>query len=777
MKIQFPQGGRRKSGQILVLFALLLPVLFLMLGLCIDMGILYLKKAQMSKAADSVALRIGLSPSISTTRRQAISLSAAKANLPGFLENYTTWGTTTGTVSATGGETITIENAVGSTIKDKMTINTTGSSASSTPGVPTVEVVNTLVTIDSRQRTYFMMLMGQYYVDMTETAQAKRFPAIIAVVVDISGSMLEQGTTGTYPSSGARCDELLDSIQTFVEFFDEQRDFFLVTSYSRSGRVEWPPTPNTSVTGVPADTYWPSREFKSGISGVASTALSTYLNNNMLWMGSTNPYEGFRVAAKNVKALLDQYPQTVQDQIDVNYILMTDGEFNTYTAYVRGPGYGNQSVTNTNVGSASARPSWLASDLDFHLDAMLVGDFSSAVSAQLPSSQNSTSFTTYDLQSRMSSIPKTSGIPIGVRSIVGSNLQAFTGDDTGSGTSASKRQFNTYLNSTNGYVDSGSANYVVWPSATNITNYSSALPNWKNWSHTVTKVPIKVGSTVTYDEFGSDVAVSGVKYWGSSNATPTDEMKRDRAKYYNVSQLAICPATYVLDSQNPFQNSSSPRYADDPTHAVMTNAMMSTYPGMRFYANHYGMYSYETYAGYNSSNPRNGTREASNTHIPINKAAIGSVCMTDLYPDYAAGGFQNEATYWDNGTTLESGTSTPKQLQDVVDATGKAAWTHHWSMRSNAWNTATSDNDAYWLIQAQAWLVRSQQKARIFCIDYEGGSTNDMRRIANNNSGTAFTQYSTQKVGEYYNVQTLGQDGLEEAFEDIANRISLKLTK
>jgi Flp pilus assembly protein TadG len=863
-----PFAKMQRKGQILVIFALLLPILVLMCGLAIDLGILYLADARLSRSLDSTALRLSQKPSIDLARRKALALTTLKANYPNFLKNKTVadW-VVTGTVTGSTGEVMTITD---STTGESAKVTTKGSGATTFTYKP-VDVINTTVEASVRQPTFFIRLAGDGLktVDFKRVATAKRYPAVIAIVLDISGSMLEQENTGNFPTSNTRADGLLAAVAAFVPYFDDTRDFMIAVAYSRTAAVIWPPSEDDD--DIVSDGYFfPCRQFNTGLGGNANKKLSTWLNNNMRWYGSTNAYEGMRVAAKNVKAMLDTYPVAIRDQIQVNYVLMTDGEFNTVSSYARGPGFGYP--WNNPGGTAtvpSARPTWLPSKYDFHMDPLLVGDLSVATTVPIPdyTSGAASGFTSYDLSVRAA--PTTlvgtvggNSIPRGVRGVVDGTFYSPTDSTTmvwkhsygNHGTSpltptydlpsaipANDLTTGVYPTSAtagiyprgsgekanginnDGTTNDSSINRILYPVNYQLDTSSvtppfivnpTSPPYWRSWNYP---------ANFFYKSGASNAAVGGDPYVDVTTdtaapvGTGTDTQKTryrlvyEKAKMFRINMVGF-PGTIFADAMNPFKNTSSPRYRSsagknlhDPD-GVMTNAFTSYFPGTRRYANTYGVYFLDTYGGYNSSgNTVNWVKPSvsPNSVAVKDRYGIGTMAISDFYPDFTASGqldafkapvpFTNggsgtnagDSLYYTNNlsTLVSGGTSGTYPNWDPVrtnidDTDNRMNWKDWWSMRSNAWSTSAPGNtDAYWLVEAQCWLVRSQQKATVYTVDYSATYSNAMRRMANDNNGSPFADYAVQKTGKYFDVSSSGNAGLISAFEEIAARISLKLVQ
>ncbi|MFQ3670860.1 MAG: pilus assembly protein TadG-related protein, partial [Verrucomicrobiia bacterium] len=170
---------RRSKGQIFVIYAILFPVLFLFLGLGIDVALIYTSKARLSRAIDATALRLTRKFEEDQARRQNITVQFMKLNYPGFFSNgYSV--EVTGDVNTV--ETMHFRGNLGPT-DDYLKVITRSESDT---GVVRVELAGR-----SKHRTFFMPLAGEGFrqVNFVGNATADRFPALNVLVLDISGSM------------------------------------------------------------------------------------------------------------------------------------------------------------------------------------------------------------------------------------------------------------------------------------------------------------------------------------------------------------------------------------------------------------------------------------------------------------------------------------------------------------------------------------------------------------------------------------------------------------
>ena len=186
-------AGKKDRGQVLVVFALVLPILILFTGLAIDAGVLYVTKAKLSAAVDAATL--------------------------------------------TGMKTLTLGQPTASTLASDMFTANYGANAP-TPNIsfPTDQYGDqqVLVSATANVNTYFMRYLPQWRtVAVGDTAEATRGKLDMAIVLDRSGSMCG-GTDAC--QSGVSGDDGGEALQAavpqFVNFFDNSSDEVALISFS-----------------------------------------------------------------------------------------------------------------------------------------------------------------------------------------------------------------------------------------------------------------------------------------------------------------------------------------------------------------------------------------------------------------------------------------------------------------------------------------------------------------------------------------------------------------
>ncbi len=201
---------RNQRGQILVLLAVMLPSLLLLMGLAIDLGLAYVTKTTLSKAADAAALAALRNINQGTSRATTIAQSAFNLNYP--------------TVPGANFSTPTVTVAL-----------STDSSGN------TIATVTATATIN----TYFLKILPQYKtLTVSSSTVATRPKVIMSLVLDKSYSMTQNGGQQALPPA----------VSSFLSFFDDSTDqvgevsFSTIASVDVSMRSNFTSTINNSVS-------------------------------------------------------------------------------------------------------------------------------------------------------------------------------------------------------------------------------------------------------------------------------------------------------------------------------------------------------------------------------------------------------------------------------------------------------------------------------------------------------------------------------------------------
>ncbi len=176
---------RKKAGQNLVFFAIMLLALILVVGLCVDAGTIYLTKAELDKAVDAASLTIVRNLFQGRTQASIVGQAAFAANFR-------------------GGGAATNAPALGITYATDINNNTT------------VSILGTATV-----SPYFMRLIPRFQTfQISSGATATRAKLIMSLVLDVSGS--ESSTISTIKSSAS----------TFVGYFDDSMDHVSLITFS-----------------------------------------------------------------------------------------------------------------------------------------------------------------------------------------------------------------------------------------------------------------------------------------------------------------------------------------------------------------------------------------------------------------------------------------------------------------------------------------------------------------------------------------------------------------
>jgi Flp pilus assembly protein TadG len=222
------QRLRIQNGQTLLLFVFFLVVLIIFTGFGIDIGLAYITKAQLSKALDAAAL----SGARNLTSAQANSIAQGV-----FALNYGRPARDTGTVTPT----VTV---VTDPITNTRQLN---------------------VTATATINTFFIRIFPIWRtLKVSATAQAIRSRAVLAVILDRSGSMQSNGG----------CSDLPGATDTFINLFDDTQDKAALVTFST--------VQNTIVTM--------RRPFKQAISNGVPRSCSMYSGATFMQGGLTNGY-------------------------------------------------------------------------------------------------------------------------------------------------------------------------------------------------------------------------------------------------------------------------------------------------------------------------------------------------------------------------------------------------------------------------------------------------------------------------------------------------------
>ncbi|MEM6884456.1 MAG: pilus assembly protein TadG-related protein [Verrucomicrobiota bacterium] len=800
---------KNQSGQIMLLFAVF--VLFIVVGimaLAIDMGLVYQSKAKVSRTVDAIAIRVvnRYASTHTVADRQRIAESIFEANF-GLLRssNPTTWAWTDNglDVTTTTGEIIEAYGTVNGEQDYYIKVNTV---ADTQTGVVVSNVTATAYHRPILIPAFFKLAFSDNpsYANQyekfahTESAEAERFPSVNAVIIDLSGSMRNnngaEGISGNGTTEGA--------VTQFVEAFDETRDYMIVVGFSNGGKVLWPPKASgtDSATGLPY--FIPSRNYITPHSDHDNITIQQVVEQQVAYSGWTNGAEGLRVAALNIQRWLNNEPvlqlASIRKKLKINYVFMTDGDNNTFRTYIRGYGHGIDDNGNNNYS-----PPDLSIHNTFHMEwPMVVKD------------QADISGMTYDSEN-LGNLLNGANIPSGYNKYpenmagVAANLTGNEKLDDGNQRYVRSRESTGSYEDWTGVLIKETGNDFDGRWATNLKYDSSVrdeddvpsaespddyvLDDDKHYerfrirSSQFTQIPRSLSKYSEsdfmnpglghdyYDAAGS--ADNPTSYSTLSGATQTETISGktvyyitrgpDNKKYYFLSR------DIYQDYKDRFDN-----VTDDDVN--MTNERCQYVPMGEVWANHQGSYL--------DSNGNGNEWDPTEALTPWIFLADGnsrrmfvSQRVTDFYPTYSFDGPTKELRWSDSSSEQRS------PVDDDKDQVQRQFYS--WKDGGD-WDSATGNipekNECDFLMGAQAQILRQRntdtdpfkwQDATIYTIQYgSGGNSSLLKEMANDVNYISNTNSATQNEGLYYDVNANSND-LVAAFEDIANRIAVKISK
>ena len=216
--------NREKGASLFIAVAALVWVVIPMLGLFIDLGILYSAKARLQAAVDGAALaaaralNLGQDTSAQASAAQQNAVNWFYANFPPG--NWNTYSTVmnTGTVTVTD-----------------------------SPNSANLRLVT--VTATTNVPAWFMKWLGFNSTPLTVNGQASRKDLVAMLVLDRSGSMCSvNGATATPPCNSSNtnmpCSAMITAAKNFTGAFAEGRDQIGLLTFADGYYLESAPTTN-----------------------------------------------------------------------------------------------------------------------------------------------------------------------------------------------------------------------------------------------------------------------------------------------------------------------------------------------------------------------------------------------------------------------------------------------------------------------------------------------------------------------------------------------------
>jgi len=777
-------GTDNRRGQILALFVVMAMTLLLFAGLGLDTGMLYRDKAQLSQTMDGVAVRITNQFSLTDQSRQDIIKSF-------LVQNGYTWGSNL-SWSASANGSFTGTAVTGQQVQ--YGLQAFG---------PNNEATRATLSATTISPTYFMRLANINSVNITTTSVAERYPGIIALILDVSGSM-----RGDITSNSTKWWNMVNGARQFVNSgsFSETRDRLVIVTFGTRAIPIWPsPDANGNVT---ASHYFLSGNGISSPSGASPYTAGNALDNlyngstsntNPTWgfNGATSASEGVRVAFQAVENALPQTNATDRALFRVSYVFLTDGAFNTMRSWAVGAGYGwgsgnnttftagpaTQNATNSTFTASTRPPSWHSKNI---LNVSTVsglgwGNASMASFSRPNSSSYSGPFNLGTLFSNgFSGMP---GISCTVY-VPGNNGNPWWGSNLTSSTWWPLNWNNLIYNQ----------NGTTFPVVGNGTANQTTQLTWN-------------GSDTTYM---LDPNVSGS---GNNTANyTTTELARIRWEMLqsNFEYMLFMPEPIWSDSYNPTLGNST----NNSSAANMTSDWLEYYaPQGRSYANMYGGRNNTDSAThgmyFEQSTGAGGNGMTANGTFNYNGWNRGVCRLTDYYPDYYYGAQWNQLQAADQASlglnSTASGTiwastnnqSCPNNANYTISTTlanclGYPRYVYrpsagNWYYVGNNYNATGGYNSTaggtidsvfleenYFLTEAQCYIARLEQSATVYTIGYQTNATETpyLQGMANNN-GNNVKYYSSQYLGQSYNATT---GTVSAVFQLIASKIAVSIT-
>jgi Flp pilus assembly protein TadG len=827
------QPRQRPKGQILILFVLMAMVIFLFAGMGIDFGLVYLSKARLSRSVDSLGLRLANNLPTNTVERARTGLDVMRANYPNFLSQvvYTNGdfipaGSVSSTTNAVGAVTTLITNSGQSlTFVTRAIMNTNVN--------PPLKITMVEAKARTTHPTYFLRLVGKETIPLEEIASAERAPNVIILILDVSGSMKYNNGWSILPRA----------VTNFVAMFNnsQDQDFMAVVTFSSYATLVWPTNHLASPTNVmvPSNNFVaPVTAFMTNVENATTRALT---NNNeftapgIRFSGVTCAQEGLRLGYEVADNLLGGITDPVlKAKLKTYYVFFTDGDFNTTRTFVRGNGFGLEPHTSgTQVPGTSFQLKFHSTNTlpFFHHTLPLAcyrNDFS-AYTNVLVANNTSASFSTTSFNLNSSTrfgnyvtnvvgtniVVSNSTVLTNFRSAINCTMAGFAsrnsgwhhlalgneggvrwpGFTEGSGSQYAGVPFerdetdgrwqpsgdnrhahaslnNAVTNATNDFRIWTNMNHILWTT----NNY------WTNWNRLFVTNSTNVNGAITNLNQTNSYWMAAVEIYKQA---------------YDYS--FILPTPIHWDSQNPLKATNYPTNIDAYTQRVKNSTrFLSHYPSGRAFANIYGSH----YQRSGSTNTRHPYQLPDNT----NGWEMGTVRLSDFYPDYTFGPRPTNALTFTNSMGASATNVSPRDLALYTrplsnNTTG--VFYQYYSFRNGQWtnfnftnstgntdvfrsqhtsaneNTITSEGN--WLTMMQAWIARKEHNARIYFVNFQTsvGSPVEKRNIANDRTGLngvgASPFFPDQPTGAFY--ATTNEATMNAAFEDIGRKITTRLTE
>jgi Mg-chelatase subunit ChlD len=210
--------NHKESGVSLILGIISLLFIIPMVGLTVDVGLIYAIKARLQSSVDGAALAAARALTLGQTT-SAQSTSAQQNAVNWFYANFPAgnWATS-GTV-----------------------MTTTNVSVANDPNNTNLRTVT--VAASTNAPTYFMKWFGIGSVAVSANGVASRKDVVIMMVLDRSGSMCAPGSAPcTASTSGSACQAMVTAAKTFTGMFAAGRDRIGLVSFSDGAYIHSAPS-------------------------------------------------------------------------------------------------------------------------------------------------------------------------------------------------------------------------------------------------------------------------------------------------------------------------------------------------------------------------------------------------------------------------------------------------------------------------------------------------------------------------------------------------------
>lgn len=724
-----PPSRRRhpRSGQVMIMFAILSLVLCLFAAMSVDFGLIYMKKARLSRAMDSVALRLANDLPTDLEERAGRALKIMQANYPGFLSGVD-YDEDAGITpeSAIQYYTSDTDSDVIEITQDHDTLLIDSEYILNEEVTPPLKIASVDVQCQTRHDTTFLRLAQIDNIDLAESAAAQRVPSIVVLIIDVSGSMGSGNPKGS--------EVMPKGVQAFLEAFEnnQEQDYLALVTFSWYARCVWPDHYEDGTSPMVA-----SNNFVAPV--------NDFLTNGITYSGFTCAQEGMRLAYTIVNNTLGSIPDDdLRDQLKVYYVFFTDGAFNTCRAYVQGTGY--------DVAHSADTAPWFHKQLPVAVDG---DDYSPYQNVLVANSTNAGfSTTSYNLNStnRFGNYSGTNNItPQIIRGISATfpdgnapTLKLGRGQGTTPLFNVPAGDEDIYgtvdegdVNDSSIYLPDGLYNERYWYAGSGGPDFDY----YANWTNVILD-----SSSNVYNPTGGTEFENREKMWWVA----LGEVWRQ-----GVSTMPSFPVYVDYDARLATQAGSYPALAREDG---MDADDFNRWPEGRYYANSY------------DSKPNYSCR------------------MSDFYPDFTYGDHPTNILNYTNSITTPpsmhavmytNGAFTSmysfkygdyKPMKTVNDS----SW-REWREKDNM-----IDEEGYWVSMMQCWVARTEQNAKVYVVNFSStGGKLEKRQMANDRTGDNGEGinpfFDDQPAGAFYH--TTDEDTMTAAFRDIAQKIGTHLTR